>query len=57
MPVAETPQHADDDIAIDADRLPPSLSLSAIVPDDAEPTEEKPRRRRKAAVTEASPAE
>lgn len=57
VPVAETPQRADDDIAIDADRLPPSLSLSAIVPDDAEPAEEKPRRRRKAAVTEASPVD
>lgn len=57
LPVAETAQHADDDIAIDADRLPPSLSLSAIVADDAEPAEEKPRRRRKTAATEASPAE
>lgn len=57
VPVADAPQHADDDIAIDADRLPPSLSLSAIVSDDAEPSEEKPRRRRKAAATEASPAE
>lgn len=57
LPVADAPQHADDDIAIDADRLPPSLSLSAIVADDAEPSEEKPRRRRKAAATEATPVE
>ena len=45
------------DIAIDADRLPPSLSLSAIVSDDAEPAEEKPRRRRKTATSEAASAE
>lgn len=47
----------DRDIVIDADRLPPSLSLSAIVSDEAEPAEEKPRRRRKAATSEAASAE
>ena len=55
--MADAAPNGDDAVVIDADRLPPSLSLSAIVADDAEPAEEKPRRRRKAPASEATPAE
>ncbi len=44
-----------DMILLDADRLPPSLGISA-VPSDGEPAE-KPRRRRKALATEPSTTE
>ncbi|MBY0306390.1 MAG: DUF4167 domain-containing protein [Sphingomonas sp.] len=47
-----------DEGGFDADRLPPSLSVSAVIADDDAPaTEEKPRRRRRVATSETSAAE
>ena len=57
-PATDSVTQHDEDIAIDADRLPPSLSLSAIVSDaDVAPAEEKPRRRRRTPTSETTVAE
>jgi len=54
-PVADTA--ADEPAAIEIDRLPPALSLSATVT-DAEPADDaKPRRRRRAPAAETTPAD